>query len=208
MRLTKTFKILILSCLFTLFAVSQAFAEYKSTYTWVPSSGYAFAINGSAYPNTVYLYSDFEWSSESRLSGLKSDYNETLEMDIVFYNYDGNAYAYNWYNYSDTNRYQGTYWDTNQPWPYWDTLASDGNDERSFCVGCSDANLFQANTLYYWWGYAVKHSNGSMAKIVAQRGYRSPDYRLSDTWSVFSEQSQIIVPFSSWTTPGSKSWTY
>lgn len=184
---------------------SAALAEDKPNNTWVPDGGYAFAIDGS-YSNTVYMYCDFEWSSSSKLSGLKNDDNETLEMDIVYYNYDGDAYSYEWYNYSGYNGYRGNYWETNQPRPYWDTQFDDSENERSFCLGCSDANQFTANSMYYWWGYGQKNSNGSMAKVIAQRGHRTPEWDYEDTYAVFAEESAIIVPFSNWDTPGSAQW--
>jgi len=160
-------KVLILSIALIFTSISLAFAVDKPPNTWVPSSGYASAWESSAYPNTVFLYSDFEWSSERRLSGLKDDWNETLEMDIVFKNWGGqSAYCYYWYNYDyyNPNANRGVYWETNQPWAYWDTQLDDGTDERSFTVGSSDAGEFQANTLYYWWGYAQKKFKWKLCK--------------------------------------------
>lgn len=201
-------RIFTLLCLFVISSTPLAFAESRPTNTWVPTSGYTYAIDGSAYPNTVFMYTDWEWSSSSRLSGLKEDGNETLEVQIVFYDYDDNAYADGWYNYDQYNKYRGQYWETNQPRPYWDTLVLD-NNEKSFAVGCSDANQFQADKMYYWWGYGEKNSSGSWTKVSAQRGYRLPSTCYERSWCVEGEQTAIIVDFTEhWSTPGSKSWTY
>ncbi|GEM_PF-3237641 len=211
MKTIKFGKVICLIILLLMISVSVVLAEDRPLNTWVPSSGQVGAWDSSNFPNTVFLYCDFQWSSLSRLSGLRADYNETLEMDIVFKNFGGqSAYAYWWYNYDyhNPNANRGTYWETNQPWPYWDTQLDDGPTERPFTVGCSDANVFQPNTLYYWWAYAVKNSSGSSAKLVAQRGYRAPDWALMDPYAVFAEQSYKVFEFTDWTAPGTKSWTF
>lgn len=47
---------------------------------------------------------------------------------------------------------------------------------------------------------------GSKAKIVMQIGHRTPSNSSENTWVVFSDESVIIVPFSSWYAPSSKEW--
>jgi hypothetical protein len=189
-------------------SIGVVYAVDRDPYTWVPTSGQVSAWDSSAYPNSVFLFMDFSWSSLQRLQGLRADNNETLEMDLVVYNYDNNAYIYNWLNYSSSTP-PGTLWDSNQPRAYWDTQDFDDSNERSFTVGSADANLFEPNTFYYWWGYAQKNKNtNSWVKISAQRGYRLPSWVYS-TWSVFSEQGVVVIPFSQHKTiPGTVNWTY
>lgn len=200
------YRTIIFSIIISFFFTSVVFAADKDDKTWVPTQGYAFAQNGS-FQNSVFMYADFYWSSESRMSGLKDDTNETLEMDIVFYNYDGKGYSYEWYKKSGNN-YRGTYWETNQPRPYVDTQFDDSYNERAFTIGSSDANQFKAKTQYYWWAYGNKNSNGSKTKLSVQRGYRFPSGSYENPFAVFAEETKILVPFSNWNTPGAKNWTF
>ncbi len=63
-----------------------ALAVHRNPTTWVPTSGQVSAWDSAAYPNSVFLFRDFSWSSLQRLQGLREDSNETLEIDCVIYN--------------------------------------------------------------------------------------------------------------------------
>jgi len=170
--------------------------------TWVPTSIYVEVEPHDWDPDLRYIYSSFLWDSDDHLSGFHQDNNETYEGDVVFYNYDDSAYCYEW---SGSTR--GTFWDSNQPRAYLDTQASDGDDERPFCVGCPDASLFQKDTSYYYWITPdITQSSEGMAKIAPQRGHRSPS-NVYSTWSVFSDQTVIVIPFTSYDVPGWTSWS-
>lgn len=173
----------------------------RSSSTWVPSWGSASARNGS-YSGSVRMFMDFGWDTEYSISGLMADTNETLEMDLMFYNYDGEGYVT--YYYGDDT--YGVYWETNQPRPYHDTDFDDNENEPALCIGCSDANLYEVDQYYYWWCYGVKNSDGGSAEVAAQRGYRSPSGIYESCWNVFAEQTIEVVGYADFDVPGSVSW--
>lgn len=196
----------ILIALVLLLGIFPAYAEDRPDNTWVPSEGYSLILDSTVYTDTFYLSASWSWDSDARLSGF-SDSNETFELDYVC----GEDYGFSneWYNYASGSLLKGTYWDTNQPRPYWDTIAFD-SDEIAFSVGCSDATMFEKDVTYYWWAYCKENPNftDDEAKISAQRGYRLSPFVYEDTWNVFSEETVKIVPYSDWSVPSTKSWTF
>ena len=113
---------------------------------WVPNSGYAKAWPSQNIKDATYLEVSYRWDSESDLSTLTGGPDSTLEPDLVFYNYDGNAMCTDWYD--------GNYaCNTNQPRAYMDTSAFDNSDEPVFTIGCSSAEELEAETDYYWIAY-------------------------------------------------------
>lgn len=179
-----------------------AFGATYPINTWVPTDVFVQASESSDNSNWRYMFLQFIWGSADNLSGFENDSNETLEMDLVMYNYDGNAWAYN-----TAGSTRGTMWDSNQPLAYLDTQFDDGTNERPFSVGAPDASLFQPSTFYYWWINALDTSSStSMAKLQAQRGYRSPS-NMYTTWNVFSEQTVNLIPFNQFTVPGSTTYS-
>ncbi|MEW6574497.1 MAG: hypothetical protein AB1374_12800 [Bacillota bacterium] len=177
--------------------------ENRPDNTWAPTHGSLYTGQvGSEYR---YIELWWNWSYFSNIKGLKyklngsRDYNEALEVETVFYNYDGKAYC---------KEYQG-FWTTNQPRAYRDTQVSDKSNEINFCIGCADANQFQENNYYYYYIKAkVNSSSGSKVKVGAQRSCRCPSYCYS-TYCVFRECAEnyaFLIPYSEVWAPGSEYW--
>ncbi len=164
------------------------------TSNWVPTSGFAVAQASQNISDATYLEVHYMWNSASALSTLTNDSVSTLEGDLVFYNYDGNAISTAWYSGNVT-------YSTNQPYAYQDTQSLDDPNEPCFSIGCSAASLLSSNTDYYWIAYGNKTaSTGCMAKLNFQRGYRLISNIYSQTWNVFGIETETVIPFSSWNT--------
>lgn len=169
---------------------------------WVPTSGSASAWPSQNVSDATYLEARYEWNSASDLSTLTNDSDSTLEADLVFYNYDGEALATDWYDGNYT-------YSTNQPRPYQDTQAFDNPDEPVFCVGCSDASALTAGTEYYWIAYGNETgSDGCKAKLNMQRGHRIIDGIYEQTWNIFGDETETVISFSSWDTTKSGTATF
>lgn len=184
---------------FLLLFSGLAYGETRDPYTWVPNGGFVDTSNTDT-EGLRNIYFSYWYYDESRLTGLMADNNETLEMDVVIYNYDDNAWAHHYPT--------GAYWETNQPAAYLDTQLDDKIYERAFTVGVADANQLIAGRSYYWFTEAIGYGNSSLTKISAQRGYRNPS-NVYNAYSVFPEQTEIIVPFSqNFSSPGYLDWNY
>lgn len=180
---------------------ATTYAETRAT-NWVPTSGSASAWASQNVSDATYLEVHYKWNSSSALSYLTNDSDSTLEADLVFYNYDDQAIATDWYDGNYT-------YNTNQPRPYQDTKAFDNHDEPVFCIGCSDASSLEANTDYYWIAYANKtNSTGCKAKLNMQRGHRLLDSLYEQTWNIFGDETKTVIPFSSWDTSKSGTATF
>lgn len=177
--------------------------ENRPNSTWVPPDG-EYVVSDTSYWTDIRV--EWFWPTANSLKGLKYklngevDSNEALEIQTVFYNYDGKAYC---------KDYTG-YWETNQPNAYLDTRLSGNSNELDFCVGCANANNFTYNRWYYYYVRAEKEENslGSKVKVQAQRSCRCPSSCYS-TYCVFAEGSQPIVtliPFSEGYAPGWGTW--
>jgi len=200
-RLSVSFTLAIISIsLIVLAATSPALANTD----WVPDRGDTHTYVSSYTGKTIYNW--WIWNTDEDLAGLRRDSNETLEMDVVFYNYDGKAWAINW---PCSLCYRGTNWDSNQPNAYGDTQLDDGTNERPFSVGSADATKFVSNRWYYFVIYDVRgaSSGPTMTKLQAQRGHRSPSGCYS-TYCVYADNTVTIVPFSAYYSPGDCYWRY
>lgn len=172
---------------------AQNNASTRAT-NWVPTSGSASAWPSQNVSDATYLEARYKWNSASALSTLTNDSDSTFEADLVLYNYDQEALATNWYDGNYT-------YSTNQPRPYQDTQAFDNSDEPVFCIGCSDASALEANTEYYWIAYGNETgSDGCKAKLNMQRGHRVLDWIYEETWNIFGDETETVIPFSSWDT--------
>ena len=158
---------------------------------WMPTYTAAQFITGiSTGKNRTKLL--FKYSSYTNLSNLKKDNNETLEMEIVFYNYRnifpdedrGTTYQ----------KHSGKSYSTNIPSYYPDTYLFDNTAEMSFCVGCHDANQLVYGTMYFWIidseaGTQDFHYNhDGRFRVIAQRGYHTSSY--VSAYNVFSEEHE------------------
>lgn len=159
---------------------------------WVPTSGTGKAWPSQNVTDATYLEVDYRWDSASELSTLTNDSDSTLEADLVFYNYDDEAIATDWYDGNYT-------YNTNQPEPYLDTQVFDDPDEPVFCVGCSDGASLEADEDYYWIAYANETGYDSCdAKLNMQRGNRQIDNIYGQAWNVFGEETVTVISFSEW----------
>lgn len=188
--------------------------RYESGYQWFPNRvDVNFYTDTDTNENTTKLWYKYD---QDTLDNLLVDSNETLEMEVVFYNYKnannrderGNAFQL---------RKSGVVWTTNQPNSYLDTAFGDPETEVSFCVGVDDASDLVANRWYYWSvpgtkGTQANYLNDGRFKVIAQRGYRLLG---SGTWSVFSDEHESslklgIDPASEykWIPPEENAWYY
>ena len=161
---------------------------------WVPSSGHAGAWRSQNVSDATYMEVWYRWDTAAELSTLTNDNDSTLEADLVFYNYDGNAMSTAWYdgNYTYT---------TNQPRPYQDTQAFDDEDEAVFSIGCSDASSLRHGVDYYWAAYGNRtSSNGCKAKVNFQRGHRILNSLYEETWNIYGDETVKVVAFNDWNT--------
>lgn len=168
-----------------------------ATGNWVPTSGSAAVWNSTQYDDAVYMNLNWSWDSDSDMTLYQNTDNVTLEAEIVFYNYDGEGHAVGWYSGDWT-------YDTNQPSPYIDTQFNFGNkDEVPYTIGSYDATEFESGKNYYWVCFGdVNNPDGSKAKIYFQRGHKL--FGISSTWTIFADETEIVVGFNDWNT-GTKS---
>lgn len=172
---------------------------------WVPDRGDTHTYVSSTTGKTISNW--WVWNTDADLAGLRRDNNETLEVDVVFYNYDGTAWAINW---PCSLCYYGVNWDSNQPRAYADTQMDDSYNERPFSVGSADATQFVKGRWYYFYIYDVRgaSSGPTKTKLQAQRGHRWPSTCYS-TYCVYAEDTVTIVPFSAYYfSPGHCYWRY
>lgn len=122
--------------------------------------------------------------------------NDTYEQELVFYNYDGNAYAT-----SMSSSYK-----TNLPQHYGDTRLCDSPNEINLAVGTFKANQIRPNTEYFV-TYRLLGGNGnrSMYKISVQEGCY---LLIPSEYTVFSQSSTKLIPFKNgFTAPEFRYWT-
>lgn len=130
--------------------------------------------------NAKYARIEVTWDSTG-LSGY-SGKNATYEQELVFYNYDGKAYA------TRCAAYQ-----TDVPNPYLDTQFLDNKNEANLAIGTYKAKELKANRRYYYsYQLAGQLSDSSMYKVSGQKGkyilFQNPG-------SVFASATGIIIPF-------------
>lgn len=148
------------------------------------------------YPNDIEV--DFEYVDSTKnkatvwykyddenLSNLQLDNNETLEIDLVLFNYRDNGFMHS--NYSGV-----VFWSSNQPNKYLDTQFGDESDETVFCVGEKNALSLNADTWYFWSITAGKGTSDNgfrdgFFKIQPQRGYR---LIAGSAWTIFKEEHE------------------
>ncbi|MDO4378666.1 MAG: hypothetical protein Q4C64_05895 [Erysipelotrichia bacterium] len=140
-------------------------------------------------------------SGYNNYNNLIKDDNETLEMEVAFYNY---IHANEEYKLGSAFQLlTGKTFSTNIPDYYLDTELCDDPNVLTFCVGCHDARKLSTNVFYYW---AIDSKNGSQTpayqqngrfRVVAQRGYHIAE--TVSTYNVFSEEHEhsILLGFGS-----------
>ena len=167
---------------------------YAANYdTFTPYYGYVSTYSSNG---VRYAYSETKWNSQG-LTEFDSSI-DTYEQQILFYNYDGTAYA------SSCSSYQ-----SDLPSNYLDTQVLDGNSEYNIAVGTYSATSIEADTLYTTvftlTGY---NSQSSMYKISSQEGYKI----VNASGLVFGETTSITIPYknynSKFVAPETRRWYY
>ena len=183
----KFFKSLIVSIVGILLFVSYASAVANYD-TYTPNSGYfsCYSQNNKNYAQVV-----FSWDS-SMMSEFDSGF-DTYEQDVVFYNYDGNAYA------TTASAYQ-----TTLPEGYLDTQLFDRDNEANISVGTTAADTLEPSKQYYvLLELDGQQSNSSMYKINCQEGY----HIFTSTYTVFGQSTTTVIPFKQgYVAPESRGW--
>lgn len=154
---------------------------------WVKGSAGASSVAGMRYGQT-----NFEWTTNSRLTALKCYDDVTFEPDFTTYNYDDLHYFHN----------SIEAWSTTMPSGYKDTKFMDGGNELTFTVGTSDARKLQPDKEYKTY-FRTKKGNSSTdkAKVFLQRGNRTPSVCHS-TWCIFAKATNQYVPAWQLSMPG------
>lgn len=127
----------------------------------------------------------------ANLNNLAIDDNETLEMEVLFYNYHLNS-GVSEANLGSAYMQTALTWSSNQPDAYLDTTFGDDSVTRAFCVGTSEANSLVSGTWYQWnitgaKGTRPGWANDGRFRVSAQRGYKTYG---SGTFSVFTEEHE------------------
>lgn len=199
--LTASTIVTVICICFVLLAVTNPALAHTD---WVPDRGDTRTYVSGSKGKTITNW--WIWNTSADLAGLRRDNNETLEMDVVFYNYDGNAWAIFW---PCSLCYKDYDWESNQPRAYGDTTFFDNQYERPFTVGSADATQFVHQKWYYYTIFNLQGpGNGpTKTKLQAQRGHRSPSNCYS-ALCVFAEETVQIVPFNNFNSPGHCFWQY
>ena len=186
----------ILSIFFITIIVTHSLCGYiyAANYdTFTPYYGYVSTYSSNG---VRYAYIETKWNSQG-LTEFDSSI-DTYEQQILFYNYDGTAYA------SSCSSYQ-----SDLPSNYLDTQVLDGNSEYNIAVGTYSAKSIEADTLYTTvftlTGY---NSQSSMYKISSQEGYKI----VNASGLVFGETTSITIPYknynSKFVAPETRRWYY
>lgn len=165
-------------------------SRYEAGFKWQPNQVKVnFVTDAGENKNKTTLRYKY---NASNLNNLSVDSNETLEMEVLFYNYHLNSgvpqeqlgLAYQQTTYS---------WTSDQPGAYLDTTFGDSSTSRAFCVGTKDATALKAGIWYEWSITGAKgtkpgFANDGRFRVSAQRGYYYVG--INDTFSVFSEEHE------------------
>ena len=176
MRIKSFILALILGCMSVFATISTARAD-EAFLTYTPSSG---SINfSSSTANGREAKATFKWNiagcSEFNAS------NDTYEQELVFYNYDGKAYATSMRSYR-----------TNLPNHYRDTRFCDSQNEINLAVGTYSANSIIPNKEYYvTYRLGGGNSNRSKYKISVQEGVIT-SFRSQKLFSLNQRQSLYL----------------
>ena len=169
-------------------------SRYDDGYQWYPNKVKAdFTINKTTTPYVKNSTKLSYYFYKSALKNLQHDSNETLEMEVVFYDLPNET------NPDDRGltfqKTTGSVYLTNQPGAYLDTGLCD--DYPCFCVGVKNANKLEAKK-WYWWEITSKkgdykgYPNDGRFRVNAQRGYR---YLSDGAYGIFSEEHEKTVSY-------------
>lgn len=175
---------------FTIIIPVYAFADADYT-TFTPHYG---RISTYESGNSRYAYIYGKWNNTGITEFDAS--NDTYEQEVIFYNYDGSAYA------TTCTSFQ-----SDLPSAYKDTQALDSGNEMNIAVGTTDADSLEADKYYYTTMTLNKtSSSSSMYKVQSQEGYY---IILPSTWTTFAETTNRTIPFrQGFTAPEARYWSY
>ena len=166
---------------------------------FVPSKGALHVLEDSY---SRYIYQWVYWHQLSRLNFLKR-WGATYEPDVIFYNYNGQAYGLA----------PSGYWASDLPYAYVDTQFQDPNTEKAVTIGSGDSTSLVPGRWYYTVTRMTSGPNAgptSYVKASSQRGAQAPD-GCTSTWCSFgcSEQPNNLqtIPFTHhFVPPGCRTW--
>ena len=175
---------------FAMIISDYAFAAADYT-TFTPHYG-AISIYESG--NYRYAYIFAKWN-DTGITEFDAS-NDTYEQEVIFYNYDGNAYA------TTCTSFQ-----SDLPSAYKDTQALDSGNEMNIAIGTTDADSLESDKYYYTTMTLNKtSSNSSMYKVQSQEGYY---IIFPSTWTTFAETTNRTIPFKQgFTAPETRYWSY
>lgn len=123
-----------------------------------------------------------EWNNEGVVEFDSS--TDTYEQELIFYNYDGNAFA-------TSNRI----YETDLPNSYFDTSLFDPDEEINIAIGTtSPENIIPGEYYNVFMGLDIENETGSMFKVSSQEGRH---YLLPSKYFIFAESTFFSVPFKS-----------
>ncbi|MDR3207226.1 MAG: hypothetical protein LBT60_02740 [Oscillospiraceae bacterium] len=122
--------------------------------------------------------------------------NDTYEHELIFYNYDNNAYATFCSSFTSS-----------LPNAYADTQFLDSNNEYNIAVGTTNAhNIMSGNNYTIKLTLNVTNSSSSRYKVQGQEGYYVV---YPSTLTTFAETTSKIAPFATgFTAPETRSWRH
>ncbi len=158
---------------------------------WYPTIVTASFLQFSALQGKPQTQITLNYMYQFGLENLQVDDNETLEMEIWFYDYYKSSEEAKTRGHSFMPKTRDIRWATNQPNAYLDTQAFDGYGADVYCIGVSDANALVENKNYFW---AIRKGgivepdgcvNDGRYVVAAQRGYR---HLYGGAFGIFSEE--------------------
>jgi len=174
------FRLFVIVCLFGNVGAYANLAEGTVSCTSTTSSGNEFVpsygkiiIDEDSFSRYYIQY--MYWDNYERLLWLNTLGSSTFEPDVTFYDYDGEAYGGEQFNY----------WTSNLPSPYVDTPFIDQDGEKVITIGSAEAVKITHGKVYHT---ITRMTDGggssSWVKLIAQRGRQYPTGCFS-TWCSF-----------------------
>lgn len=180
---------LLLSCtfIFVSLCISTFAADYE---TFTPFYGSVYTYGSSP----RYASISVKWNANGITEF--NAYNDTLEKDLVFYNYDRQAYAT-----------KCTSFQTELPNSYLDTQFLDNDNESVITAGTLSADELLADRMYTThFTLSDYNSSSSMYKMQIQEGYY---FIIEDKWTVMAQTTNTVIPFKNgFTAPENRGWYY
>lgn len=151
--------------------------------TFTPYRGYLDLYEEEDDDDNEVRYADFDikWDNSDNISEFNSS-TDTYEQEIIFYNYNDEAYATSYSSYQ-----------SDLPDAYADTQFCDDDDEAVITVGTTSADEIEAGE-YYYVNFTLSDYEGDSCKykVQCQEGRY---YIVGSTWTTFSQTTSKVIPF-------------